>query len=450
MRVRKEVVQRDELRLRCALGGAVGQNTLTDNDIGIGGDGVHAGIGHGQVGALGLDAVVKLGGTHGAGTHAGIAGKDDLTDLAHVHGSRLRDFALGLCLHLVHLILGIGQALGVAGGGFQDDGGKDEGDTGGDDDTQQNGQDGITGSHGHISDDGTGGSGAGQTGTGHGVEQDRAEVAHDGSEDDNGVHQDIREVDLMDAAQQVDDDRTGCRLTGGIILAKEAVGQQNAQTGAGIGFQHIHDGAAGLGGLTCADGTEDAVVDGVVQEQHLGRLHEDGDQRQQAVGNEEVNTGGQHGKDGGHERADDIVAEDGQKQAQNADGEVVDEHLKTGGNMAFHLLVELLDDPTGEGTHDHGAHQHGVVGAADAAHNGDGGDDAAALSGDHLAALPCDEDGQQVGQHRGDHAGQLFVGEPARFNEQGGEEAPRDECADVRHDHTAEELAKAGNSVFHL
>ena len=89
-------------------------------------------------------------------------------------------------------------------------------------------------------------------------------------------------------------------------------------------------------------------------------------------------------------------------------------------------------------------------GAADAAHHGDGGDDTTTVACDHFAALPCNEDGQQIGQHRGDHAGQLFVGEPARFNEQSGEEAPCDECADVRHDHAAEGLSKAGNSVFHL
>ena len=254
----------------------------------------------------------------------------------------------------------------------------------------------------------------------------------------------------MDAAQQVDDHSTGSGLAGGVVLAEEAVGQQDTKTRAGVGFQHVHDGAAGLSGLTCTDGAEDTVVDGIVQEQHLGGLNKDGHQRQQAVCYQEVHTGGQHGEDGGHERADNVVAEDGQQHTQNADGEVVDQHLETGGDMAFHLLIELLDDPAGQRAHDHGAHQHGVVRAADAAHHGDGGDDAAAVACNHLAALPCNEDGQQVGQHRGDHAGQLFVGEPARFNEQSSEEAPRDECADIRHDHAAEELAKAGNSVFHL
>lgn len=176
-------------------------------------------------------------------------------------------------------------------------------------------------------------------------------------------------------------------------------------------------GTTGLSSLTCTDGAEDAVVDGVVQEQYLGRLNKDGHQRQQAVCHKEVHTGGQHSEDGGHERADDVVAEDGQQHTQNADGEVVDQHLETGGDMAFHLLIELLDDPAGQRAHDHGAHQHGVVRAADAAHHGDGGDDTAAVACNHLAALPCNEDGQQVGQHRGDHAGQLSLGnQPASMN----------------------------------
>ena len=162
-------------------------------------------------------------------------------------------------------------------------------------------------------------------------------------------------------------------LAGSVVLAEEAVGQQDTKTGTGVGFQHIHDGAAGLSGLACTDGAEDAVVDGVVQEQYLGRLNKDGHQRQQAVRHKEVHTGGQHGEDGSHERADDVVAEDGQQHTQNADGEVVDQHLETGGDMAFHLLIELLDDPAGQRAHDHGAHQHGVVRAADAAHHGGAG-----------------------------------------------------------------------------
>ena len=330
MRICKEVVQCNQLCLRGALSGTVSQNALTDHYVRIGRDGVYAGVGHGQIGAFGFDAVVELGSTHGAGTHTGIASKDNLADLTDIYGSRFRNLALSLCLHLLHFVLGIGQALGMAGGCFQDDRGQDKGDCTSDDNAQQDGEDGIPGSHCHVGNEGTGRSRAGQVCTCHGVEQDGAEVAYDGGDNDHGIHQDVGKVDLVDAAQQVDDDSTGSGLAGGVVLTEEAVGQQDAKAGAGVGIQHIHDGATGLSSLTCTDGAEDAVVDGVVQEQHLGRLNKDGHQRQQAVRHKEVHTGGQHGEDGGHERADDVVAKDGQQHTQNADGEVVDQHLETG------------------------------------------------------------------------------------------------------------------------
>ena len=48
-----------------------------------------------------------------------------------------------------------------------------------------------------------------------------------------------------------------------------------------------------FGGLLDAQRREDAVVDGVVQEQDLGRFDEDGGERQQTVGDQEVDAAGQ-------------------------------------------------------------------------------------------------------------------------------------------------------------
>ena len=94
MRICKEVVQCNQLCLRGALSGTVSQNALADHYVRIGRDGVYAGVGHGQIGAFGFDAVVELGSTHGAGTHTGIASKDDLADLTDIYGSRFRNLAL--------------------------------------------------------------------------------------------------------------------------------------------------------------------------------------------------------------------------------------------------------------------------------------------------------------------------------------------------------------------
>ena len=191
------------------------------------------------------------------------------------------------------------------------------------------------------------------------------------------------------------------------------------------------------------------MVDGVIEEQHLCRFDEDGNQRQQAVADQKINACGKYGENGRHKRADNVVAEDGQQHTEDADGEIVDQHFKTGGNVLLHAVVELLDDPACQRAHHHRTHQHGVVRAADAADDGDAGNDAAAFLCDHVAALTGDENGQQVAQHRRDHGTEPFIWEPALFDEQRREETPCNKCTDVRHDHAAQKLAKTGNCVFH-
>ena len=123
----------------------------------------------------------------------------------------------------------------------------------------------------------------------------------------------------MDTAKEVDDDRAGGGLSGHIILGEEHVGKQDAQAGAGVGFQHVHDGLTGFFNLCSTDGCEDTVVDGVVQEQDLGRLDKDGCQRQKVRVDQRVDTCCQDIHDGCHQRAHDIAAENGQQHAQDTD-----------------------------------------------------------------------------------------------------------------------------------
>ena len=156
-------------------------------------------------------------------------------------------------------------------------------------------------------------------------------------------------------------------------------------------------------------------------------------------------------QDHSHKRADGIVAEDGQEQAEDADGEVVHQHLKAGLDLAVNGLVKHLDDPACKGAHDHGAHQHRIIGgAADDAYSCDGAHDSAAGTADHFAALVGDQDRQHVGQHRADHGAQSFIGKPACCDEQRCQQAPGDEGADVRHDHSAEEPAERLDFLFHV
>ena len=58
--------------------------------------------------------------------------------------------------------------------------------------------------------------------------------------------------------------------------------QQQTETRSGVGLEHEVDRAPDLGDVGCTERREHAVVDGVVQEQHLADLDRDVGQRQQA------------------------------------------------------------------------------------------------------------------------------------------------------------------------
>ena len=78
----------------------------------------------------------------------------------------------------------------------------------------------------------------------------------------------------MNAAQEFNDHGSGCGILR-VAFAKEPVGQQQAKTGTGVGFNHEEDGFAGFSHLVHSHGSEDTVVDGVVQEQHFSRFNND-------------------------------------------------------------------------------------------------------------------------------------------------------------------------------
>ena len=221
----------------------------------------------------------------------------------------------------------------------------------------------------------------------------------------------------MDTAEKVDDQGAGSGLTGHGVFREEPVSQENACAGAGIGFNHIEDGLARFGDLFGAEGSEDAVVDGIVQEEDFSRFYEDTDEREDTGLEQDLDAGRQEGQDDAHDRADEVEAEDGHDHAQDADGEVVDEHFEARLDAAVDSGVKFLDDQAGQGPHDHGTHEHGVGRAADDADRGNGTHDGAAQAADDFAALEGDEQGQDVGQERSDHFCQLFVRQPAAGDE---------------------------------
>ena len=213
----------------------------------------------------------------------------------------------------------------------------------------------------------------------------------------------------------------------------------------------IEDGLSCRLDLLCSERSEDAVVDRVVQEQDLGGLYEDRNQRKESCIDQDVNAALQEDQNACHDRSDHIEAYDRQEHAQDTDGEVVDQHLEACGDLAFDSLVEFLDDPAAQRACEHCAHQHGIIGsAADNADAGDRAHDCSSCAADHLTACVSDQDRKYVGKHRADHGGQLLVGKPACCDEQSCDESPCDECADVRHDHSAEEATKRLNFFFHV
>ena len=257
----------------------------------------------------------------------------------------------------------------------------------------------------------------------------------------------------MDTAEEVNDDRTGSGLFGGLVFGECPVSKEDTKAGARVSFQHVHDGASGLEGLLGPDRSEDTVVDRIVQEQDLGGLDEDGNQRQQAVVDKDIDAGGQDCQDGGHGRTNAVEAQDGEYHTEDTDREVIDEHLEAGGHSGFHELVELFDAPAGERSHDHGAEEHrlplGTADTGDRTCNSNGTHNTAAVSADHVAALSGDEHRDQVIQHVGLDGGQSLIREPAVCNEECGNKTPGDERTDVRHDHRREEFTELLESVFH-
>ncbi len=249
--------------------------------------------------------------------------------------------------------------------------------------------------------------------------------ARNRGQDHDGLHQHIREVDLVDTAQEVNDDRPGCRGAE-LLRAEEHEGEQQAQPGSRVRLDHEQDGLAGGLNVDRGQRGEDAVIDGVVEEQDLRGLHEQGRQRQQPGLDKEVNPRGQHPDQHRQHGPHTQDAENGEQQAEDAQGEVVHQHLEAGGDLAVDGLVQQPQHERGERPQDHGPEEHGRAAvkrgqlrqaADDDPGGGDGADDGTSLSVHHPAAGVADQDRQQVVQHRGDELSQDGVRQPARLDE---------------------------------
>ena len=237
----------------------------------------------------------------------------------------------------------------------------------------------------------------------------------------------------------------------GNAAPEHRVGHQQAQAGAGVRLEQEQDRRTLFGGLVDAEWGQHAVVDRVVEEQHLGRLDDDRREREQAVVDQRLDPVAESVGDPADDRLDHRVAEDGHHAAEDADAEVVDEHLEAGLDPPGDQVVEQLQQvrrqrAEDEGTQDHDLTAEGqrrrpvvepdrVGSGDDRAEHRDRTDDGSALAVHHPAAGVRHQGRDEHDDHRPDHLGQVRVGCPAVRDEEGSDEPEGDERPRVGHHH---------------
>ena len=196
------------------------------------------------------------------------------------------------------------------------------------------------------------------------------------------------------------------------------------------------------------------MVDCVVEEEDLRGLDEEARERDESRVNECLDTGAEGVRDRGDNRRNSEECTDCEETTDDTRREVVDEHFETGANLAGPECVNLLDEPSTEGSDDHCAHEHGDRGSDDDTHRSDDTHDTTASTVDETSTGVCDEQREHVNDHGADHReevkstlfdGSTKAGDPAGGDEEGRDEAPGDKRRDVGHNHAREEGSKLLN-----
>ena len=409
-----------------------GQHGLADNDVGIGGNAVRGTVADRRADARIGEPFSEPRGTQRTRPHARIAGENHLADMCREVQCGLYVGRPGLrggnpaCRHILRS------------GGTPDEGHRHEQrHRRGDQHPGQHDEGLAFGSHGQHRNDAAGRSRRHQSGPGKRKEQQPGGTARNRGEDQRRARQDIGKIDFVDTAEELDDYGAGRRLAH-IAAAEKPAGQQYAQPGAWIRFQQEHDRLPGFAGLLDADRREDAVVQGIIEKQHLGRLDQKRHERQQSVADHDLHAVADQQRQPRHRTADDPIAQYGQQHTEDAYREIAHEHLEARLYASLRKFVEPPDRIPAQRAHDHGSDEHRDIAADDDAHGGNGPDYPAAFAGDVAPGRIGDQQRQQVGQHRVDQACHLGVGPPSRGDEERRDESPRDERADVGHDHAAQ------------
>lgn len=142
-------------------------------------------------------------------------------------------------------------------------------------------------------------------------------ISDDRSNDHQRIHQDIREINLMNTTKYMDDHSTRCGLFCLFIFAKEHICQQHTKTRARVRLQHIHNGFSCFCCLCCCQRSENSMIDRIVQEQYLCRLNKDCKQRKQAVAYQNIDTSCQNSQNATHHRTYNHIPQDCQQHSDD-------------------------------------------------------------------------------------------------------------------------------------
>jgi len=441
--VLRKIAHPDMLRLRRVRKRALCELFMRDNELCLGRDCANRAVRDGDVRiAVLLELFAQRSRTEGGGTHACVAGvDDDLQILAR--DLLLRREILAAILHVAHalgcglerLILDILRHLDEDGGdsaGYRRRNGKRR---------EVCKERRAARGHGNDRKDRARRGRCNQTAAEEAEREDAGHAARNRSDDEHGLHEDVREIDFVNTTENVDDHgaRRG-RLRH--ALAEEPVGEQDTKTRARVRLEQEEHGLAVFLRLLNAERAEHAVIERVVEEEHLCRLDDDGCERQQPHCNDRLDAAAQNLVRTADDRLDDGKGNHRKDAAKDADGEVVHEHFKAARNAVADRIIEFLDDPAAQRSHNHRAEEHRNLRARDDARRCNRCYDAATMSIDRRAAAVGDEQRNQPLAHGTADLCEVFVRHPPRRDEQRGQKAPCDKCADVRHNHSGQETTK--------
>src|SRR6185436_12637821 len=100
--------------------------------------------------------------------------------------------------------------------------------------------------------------------------------------------------------------------------------------------------------------------------------------------------------------------------------------------------------------HDHTAEKHRDVRSHHDTHGSNRTDHATTMTMNHFATRITDQYGQQIQNHRTNQFGKILVWNPASWDEQGRNQTPGDERADVGNDHPGQKTTELLQSLSHF